>query len=110
MTDYAKAKYYATLDGFTTCPDDPDEEVWTISRDPKQTGWTTDSGCSGYGLKKAEADYLVACANENTLLKQKLEIAIKALEDISDGYLRGEREMEARASVALMDIKDLGDK
>ena len=110
MTDYTKARYYATLDGCATYPGDPDHEAWTISRDPRETGWTTDSGCSGYGLKKAEADYLVACANENTLLKQKLEIAIKALDEISDGYLRGEREMEAHASVALMDIKDLGDK
>lgn len=105
MTDYSKAKYYAVLDDLASNPGDLDHEAWTISRDPKHTGWTTDSGCSGYGLKKAEADYLVACANENALLKRKLEIAIKALDEISDGYLRGEREMEARASVALIDIK-----
>jgi len=49
-------------------------------------------------------------ANEHELLKQKLEIAIKALDEIYDGYLRGEREMEACASVGLMDIKDLDGK
>ena len=110
MTDYAKAKYYATIDGLTTDPDDHDYEAWTVSRDPKETGWTTDSGCSGYGLLKEEAEFLALAANEHELLKQKLEIAVKALDEISDGYLRGEREMEARASVALMDIKDLDGK
>ena len=105
MTDYAKAKYYATLDGFTTCPDDPDEEVWTISRDPKQTGWTTDSGCSGYGLKKAEADYLVACANENALLKQKLKIATNALKDISFCFWNSKIAIERYAYERLLDVE-----
>jgi hypothetical protein len=48
--------------------DDPDAEVWTLSRDPNRAGWETDGGCGGYGLKKADAEELAAhtnCVNRN---------------------------------------------
>ena len=41
-----------------------DEEVWTVSKVPNKTGWDTDSGYEGYGLKKADAEFLAAAANE----------------------------------------------
>ena len=44
-------------------PDD-DDEIWTVSKDPNKTGWNTDSGYEGYGLKKADAEFLAAAANE----------------------------------------------
>ena len=103
-------KYYVVADGCLSDPDDSAARIWTLSKDPENTGWETDSGYSGYGLLKEEAEFLALAANEHELLKQKLEVAVKALDEISDGYLGGEREMEARASVALMDIKDLGGK
>lgn len=42
---------------------DKDLAVWTISRDPRQEGWCTDSGCSGYGLTFAAATELADAAN-----------------------------------------------
>lgn len=41
-----------------------DAQIWSVGRDPKRTGWCTDSGCDGYGLTRAEAEWLVAAANE----------------------------------------------
>ena len=103
-------KYYVVADECSSDPADSEARIWTLSKHPENTGWETDSGFSGYGLLKEEAEFLALAANEHELLKQKLEVAVKALDEISDGYLRGEREMEARASVALMDIKDLDGK
>lgn len=42
----------------------PEEQIFTVSKDPTQTGWCNDSGCEGYGLTKAEADFLAQAANE----------------------------------------------
>lgn len=43
--------------------DDPEAEVWTLSLDPNETGWCTDSGYGGYGLTKALAEELASAAN-----------------------------------------------
>jgi hypothetical protein len=40
------------------------EAIWTISRDPNKPGWRTDGAYPGYGLTLAEAEWLVAAANE----------------------------------------------
>lgn len=40
------------------------EKVWTVSRDPEKPGWETDGGFSGYGLTKADAQFLADAANE----------------------------------------------
>lgn len=50
---------------------DPDECIWTVSRDPKMDGWNTDSGCFGYGLTKADAEELAAGANLVASLDKK---------------------------------------
>jgi hypothetical protein len=42
---------------------EPEERVWTVSRDPDRPGWETDGGYPGYGLTRAEAEELVAAAN-----------------------------------------------
>lgn len=42
---------------------DPDEQTWTISRGDRP-GWCTDGGYDGYGLTKAEAEFLATAANE----------------------------------------------
>jgi hypothetical protein len=39
--------------------------VWTVSRNPTETGWETDSGCPGYGLTYAEAKELVDAVNKS---------------------------------------------
>jgi hypothetical protein len=45
--------------------EDRDEmEIWTLSRNPNYAGWNTDGGYSGYGLTKADADFLATAANE----------------------------------------------
>jgi hypothetical protein len=54
--------WYVVVDDFCTDPT-PEDRVWTVSKDPKNTGWNTDSGCLGYGLTKAEAEELVSAAN-----------------------------------------------
>lgn len=48
---------------------DPDDQadglkIWTVSEDPERAGWNTDSGYPGYGLTKAQAQFLVDAANE----------------------------------------------
>ena len=35
---------------------DPGQRVWTLSGHPDRTGWETDSGFDGYGLRKADAE------------------------------------------------------
>ena len=41
----------------------PDDRVWTVSKDPNKPGWETDCGYQGYGLTKADAEFLVSAAN-----------------------------------------------
>lgn len=63
----ADGKWYVVCDPCASVDeDDPLEgrRIWTLSRDPNFTGWNTDSGCSGYGLLKVDADWLAAAANE----------------------------------------------
>jgi hypothetical protein len=43
---------------------DPERRCWTVSEDPEWPGWGTDSGCAGYGLTKAQAQFLAEAANE----------------------------------------------
>jgi hypothetical protein len=38
--------------------------VWTVSRDPEAPGWETDGGAEGYGLTRADAEFLAATANK----------------------------------------------
>ena len=59
-------KWYAVVDD--GCSYEGDElnkvNVWTISKNPNREGWCTDSGQPGYGLSKADAEFLVRAANE----------------------------------------------
>ncbi len=43
--------------------DDEDEKVWTLSHDPNEPGWNTDSGYGGYGLTYKLARELADAAN-----------------------------------------------
>ena len=65
-------KWYVTIDKQSSYIDEPDECVWTVSRDPNTTGWCTDSGYSGYGLTKADAEELANAANEIERLRAAL--------------------------------------
>jgi hypothetical protein len=64
-------KWFVTVDKYCSYPN-PEEHVWTISRDPNDTGWETDSGYSGYGLLKKDAEELANAANRI----EKLEAAL----------------------------------
>ena len=65
-------KWYVTIDKHSSHIAEPDECVWTISRDPGCTGWNTDSGHFGYGLTKADAEELANAANEIERLRAAL--------------------------------------
>ena len=53
--------WYAVKATFFPC--DPDEEVWTVSKSPILDGWCTDGGSEGYGLNRADAEFLANAAN-----------------------------------------------
>ena len=61
-----KRRWYAVCDG--DCSYKPGEErdnakVWTVSNNPVEPGWNTDSGHPGYGLTRADAEFLARSAN-----------------------------------------------
>lgn len=70
------SRVYATKNDFGS----DESKVWTLSVDPTEEGWETDSGCDGYGLTKEQAEHYAKCINEYQSLLSKLEIAEKALE------------------------------
>lgn len=74
-------KWHVVVDKYCTDPE-PEDHVWTVSRDPNETGWTTDSGCNGYGLPKADAEELANSANEIERLRE----ALKKIADMSDEW------------------------
>jgi hypothetical protein len=98
-------KWYVTIDKQSSYIDEPDECVWTVSRDPNTTGWCTDSGYSGYGLTKADAEELANAANEIERLREMKDDwraamtenhdlwneneRLRARVDLLSGYLRG---------------------
>ena len=72
-------RWFVTVHKFCSYPN-PEEHVWTISRDPNDTGWETDSGYSGYGLLKKDAEELANAANRI----EKLEAALREIMEL--GY------------------------
>lgn len=61
----SEKKWYVVVHEFACDPEpDPDEAIWTVSTDPSTPGWETDMGHSGYGLLKADAEFLAQAANE----------------------------------------------
>lgn len=62
VPDGDKMRWYVVVDKYCSDPS-PQNNVWTVSRDPKNTGWETDCGYPGYGLTKAEATELADAAN-----------------------------------------------
>ena len=54
--------WYVVCDEWAIDPS-PEDSIWTLSKDPSKPGWNTDSGCRGYGLKKADAEELAFTAN-----------------------------------------------
>lgn len=67
-------KWYVTVDKYCSYPDE-NSAVWTLSRDPDDTGWETDSGCSGYGMMKADAEELANAADRI----EQLEAALRKI-------------------------------
>lgn len=82
-------KWYVTIDKHSNHIDDPEARAWTVSRDPDETGWETDSGFVGYGLTKHDAEELANAANR----VEKLEAALKFL-------IRCEEVNEAAAKIS----------
>lgn len=56
-------RWYAVCESGSSSGDYDDDLIWTLSKDPNETGWNTDCGVYGYGLTKADAEHLAACAN-----------------------------------------------
>lgn len=83
--------WYVVVDPNCSYPE-PDEYVWTISRDPNETGWETDSGFNGYGLLKADAEELANAANEiERLITERdglREILIRIKQESSEDHIR----------------------
>ena len=69
-------RWFVTVHKCCSYPN-PEEHVWTISRDPNDTGWETDGGYSGYGLLKKDAEELANAANQI----EKLEAALREIEN-----------------------------
>ena len=65
-------KWFVVADKYRSQPDDPDDCVWTLSRNPDEIGWETDSGCPGYGLLKEDAEELAGAANRIEKLEDEL--------------------------------------
>ena len=65
-------RWYVVVDDNCTDPQ-PDNAVWTVSRNPNKPGWETDSGFDGYGLTKDEAEELANALNEMVRLRAALE-------------------------------------
>ena len=63
-----------------------DEQIWTISENPDETGWETDSGHSGYGLTKEQADYYAMCINEYPKLLAENKRLREENERLQDAY------------------------
>lgn len=53
----------------------PEEAIWTVSKDPEDEGWNTDCGQLGYGLTKADAQELADAANVVAAAKQQIRDA-----------------------------------
>lgn len=51
--------------------DDEEACVWTLSRTPGETGWETDGGYGGYGLKYSDARELADAANKSIIPPSK---------------------------------------
>lgn len=56
-------RWYVVCSALATSPE-PEDRIWTLSHDPKHTGWNTDHGTPGYGLTKTQAQELADAANE----------------------------------------------
>ena len=69
-------RVYATKERYES----EDRDIWTISEDPEETGWETDSGCDGYGLSKEKVDYYTMCINMFPQLVSTLEELDKYLD------------------------------
>ena len=52
---------------------DLEDDVWTISRDANVTGWNTDSGHNGYGLKFEDAEEIIRTLNSANALRKENE-------------------------------------
>jgi hypothetical protein len=73
-------KWFVTVDKYSSYIDDPDAPVWTVSKDPNNVGWETDSGHCGYGLPKKDAEELANAANRIEQLEAALREIIERAE------------------------------
>jgi hypothetical protein len=67
LTGLKMRKWYAVCDegcSYSKGSERDEAEIWTVSADPEAPGWSTDSGSPGYGLTRADAEFIVAAANE----------------------------------------------
>lgn len=57
---FVRKRLYVTASSYDGKIDNPERDVWTLSFDPDECGWTTDCGYPGYGLMKEIAEAIAA--------------------------------------------------
>ena len=68
-------KWFAVFDTATSYEEDKERaeaKIWTLSRSHQEVGWNTDGGYDGYGLTKADAEFLAQAANEKLAREGRL--------------------------------------
>ncbi len=92
---------------------DPKDKVWTLSTDPKKTGWETDAGYAGYGLTKAAAEAIASVWNtrahpspdrEQPPLPDLQELAVKIAKGRQRGFWAGDRPHEKAAITSTLEV------
>lgn len=79
------------------CEDETEEEFrsgdhWTVSKNPTEAGWETDSGCNRYGLLYSDAVFLCDAANrlEAERALSKTKVPVKDLKTAWAEYYRAQ--------------------
>ena len=96
-------KWFVVADKYRSQPDDPDDCVWTLSRNPDEIGWETDSGCPGYGLLKKDAEELAGAANRI----EKLEAALREITWIATPDHEEARHKATEIARKSLEVKDV---
>lgn len=94
---------YATFDTHSDGLDEvKDMDVWTVSGNPEDVGWTNDSNCRGYGLKRADAEFyahartdLPAAIEEIKRLRAQNANLLKALDETQRDRIEAYEKLDA---------------
>ena len=78
---------------------DPDDKIWTVSKNT-ECGWETDCGQPGYGITRADAEFLAAAANEKDAVRDAMRRLMGNFSPATPKKAaRKQREKQARSMV-----------